>query len=97
MNDIKFNPGSSVYHSSLSESNVMFSSSPLNVKLGAVEEDISTRMMKSLAPSSYLGGSWTIIGVAADDISIVVTAWSCIAHESELPAFYSYAVISGYL
>lgn len=73
----------------------MFSSSPENVKLGAVEEDISTRMMKSRAPSCF-GGSWTIIGVAADEISIVVTAWSCIAHESELPAFYSLAVKSGY-
>jgi len=72
--DIKFKPGSIVIQSSESESNDIVSSNPMNVKLGAVEDDTSTRNMKSLAPYYDFAGIWTMTGVSADDISIVVTA-----------------------
>ena len=48
--DIKFKPGSIVIQSSESESNDIVSSNPMNVKLGAVEDDTSTLSMKSRAP-----------------------------------------------
>ena len=94
--EIRFKPGSIAIQSSESESNVIDSSRPENVTPGAVEDDTSILKMKSLAPlSAGLGGSLIISGVAAEDTSIVVIAWSWIRQQSEPFIAESSAVTNG--
>ena len=97
VNDIRFKPGSSTAQSSSSESKIIDSSSPTNVNPGAVWEEISTRMMKSRAPSSTFSGRYTTTGIEDEDISIVVMEWSSIMQQSEPFRLESSAVTSLYL